>query len=43
MLEVLGEMPADARIQAFLGGLAGETPHLRFAIEDALAAQLGKQ
>lgn len=43
MLEVLGDMPADARIQAFLGGLAGETPHLRFAIEDALAAQLGKQ
>ncbi len=42
ILEVLGEMPADARIQAFLRGLAGETPHLRFAIEDALAAQVGK-
>ena len=43
ILGVLGDMPADARIQAFLGRLAGEMPHLRFVIEDTLAAQLGKQ
>src|SRR5690606_21462626 len=39
LLQALGEMPADAGIQAFLRERAADLPALRHAIEDALAAQ----